>query len=69
MQSFIHLHNIFSPLQYLSPQTITSEMTSNQMSHCCTVGSLHEGEAKGEIKDINNSTTFHFPWLTTCLRI
>ncbi|KAJ5105717.1 hypothetical protein NUU61_003064 [Penicillium alfredii] len=37
-------------------------MTSNQLSHCCTVGSLHEGEAKGEIKDIGDiSTYFAYP--------
>ncbi|KAJ5669761.1 hypothetical protein N7462_010831 [Penicillium macrosclerotiorum] len=37
-------------------------MTSNQLSHCCTIGSLHEGEAKGEIKNIGDiSTYFVYP--------
>ncbi|KAJ5090074.1 hypothetical protein N7532_008758 [Penicillium argentinense] len=37
-------------------------MTSNELSRCCTIGSLHEGEAKGEIKDIGDfSTYFAYP--------
>ncbi|KAJ5460582.1 uncharacterized protein N7458_002134 [Penicillium daleae] len=37
-------------------------MTSNLLSHCCTMGSLHEGEAKGEIKTISDiSTYFAYP--------
>ncbi|KAJ5183982.1 hypothetical protein N7492_001598 [Penicillium capsulatum] len=37
-------------------------MTSNEMSRCCTVGSLHGGEPKGEIKDLRNiSTYFAYP--------
>lgn len=37
-------------------------MTSNNLSRCCTLGSLHDGEAKGEIKDIDTiSTYFAYP--------
>ncbi|KAJ5594994.1 uncharacterized protein N7459_001202 [Penicillium hispanicum] len=37
-------------------------MTSGNLSRCCMVGSLHDGEAKGEIKDIGNiSTYFAYP--------
>ncbi|OOQ82259.1 dienelactone hydrolase family protein [Penicillium brasilianum] len=37
-------------------------MTSNSLSHCCTIGSLHDGEAKGEIKNIGHvSTYFAYP--------
>ncbi|QKX55385.1 uncharacterized protein TRUGW13939_02478 [Talaromyces rugulosus] len=37
-------------------------MTSNNLARCCTLGSLHEGVAKGEIKDIGNiSTYFSYP--------
>ncbi|KAJ6069832.1 hypothetical protein N7499_011719 [Penicillium canescens] len=37
-------------------------MTSNQLSYCCTIGSLHNGEAKGEIKNVGNiSTYFAYP--------
>ncbi|KAJ5905897.1 uncharacterized protein N7473_002813 [Penicillium subrubescens] len=37
-------------------------MTSNSLSHCCTTGSLHDGEAKGEIKNIGDiSTYFAYP--------
>ncbi|KAF3389479.1 Protein AIM2 [Penicillium rolfsii] len=37
-------------------------MTSNSLAHCCTTGSLHEGEAKGEIKNIGDiSTYFAYP--------
>ncbi|KAH8432104.1 uncharacterized protein LDX57_009750 [Aspergillus melleus] len=37
-------------------------MTSNALSHCCTVGSLHEGDAKGENRDIGTiSTYFAYP--------
>ncbi|KAJ5902065.1 hypothetical protein N7495_002593 [Penicillium taxi] len=36
--------------------------TSAPLSKCCTTGSLHEGEAKGEIKDIGDiSTYFAYP--------
>lgn len=34
-------------------------MTSNPPAKCCTVGTIHEGEAKGEIKNIGDSTTNH----------
>ncbi|KAJ5785232.1 uncharacterized protein N7503_010444 [Penicillium pulvis] len=33
-------------------------MAPNQLSHCCITGSLHEGEAKGELKDIHNISTY-----------
>ncbi|KAI9039711.1 uncharacterized protein KD926_009181 [Aspergillus affinis] len=37
-------------------------MTSNALSLCCTVGSLHEGEARGENRDIGPiSTYFAYP--------
>ncbi|KAJ6072864.1 hypothetical protein N7467_010949 [Penicillium canescens] len=37
-------------------------MTSNQLSYCCTIGSLRNGEAKGEIKNVGNiSTYFAYP--------
>ncbi len=32
-----------------------STMTSLPPARCCTLGSLHEGEAKGEIRDIGKS--------------
>ncbi|KAJ5790001.1 uncharacterized protein N7518_007012 [Penicillium psychrosexuale] len=33
-------------------------MTSHNLAQCCTVGSLHEGEARGEIKEIDNISTY-----------
>ncbi|KAJ5346577.1 hypothetical protein N7541_009059 [Penicillium brevicompactum] len=33
-------------------------MTSNQLSECCIKGILHEGQAKGEIKSIGNTSTY-----------
>ncbi|PYI01414.1 dienelactone hydrolase family protein [Aspergillus sclerotiicarbonarius CBS 121057] len=33
-------------------------MTSNPPSRCCMVGHLHEGEAKGEIRQIANISTY-----------
>jgi hypothetical protein len=30
-------------------------MASNPGARCCTIGVKHEGEAKGEIKDIGKS--------------
>jgi len=37
-------------------------MTSKNLSHCCTTGSIHEGKTKGEIKNIGNiSTYFAYP--------
>ncbi|KAJ5525415.1 hypothetical protein N7494_012065 [Penicillium frequentans] len=33
-------------------------MAPNQLSHCCITGTLHEGEAKGELKDIQNVSTY-----------
>ncbi|KAJ5612317.1 hypothetical protein N7510_005511 [Penicillium lagena] len=37
-------------------------MTSASLSRCCTLGSLHDGEATGEIKDIGDiSTYFAYP--------
>jgi hypothetical protein len=30
-------------------------MASNPPARCCTIGVKHEGEAKGEIKSIDNS--------------
>ncbi|KAJ5983866.1 hypothetical protein N7481_005965 [Penicillium waksmanii] len=37
-------------------------MTSNDLSRCCTIGTLHSGEARGEIKNIQNiSTYFAYP--------
>ncbi|PLB45330.1 alpha/beta-hydrolase [Aspergillus steynii IBT 23096] len=37
-------------------------MTSNAPSRCCTVGFLHEGEARGEIRDIGHiSAYFAYP--------
>ncbi|KAJ6095867.1 hypothetical protein N7486_006613 [Penicillium sp. IBT 16267x] len=33
-------------------------MAADQLSHCCITGSLHEGEAKGELKDIHNTSTY-----------
>lgn len=30
-------------------------MTSNELSRCCTIGTLHDGEAQGEMKNIANS--------------
>jgi hypothetical protein len=37
-------------------------MASNPPGQCCTIGVKHEGEAKGEIKDIGNiSTYFSYP--------
>ncbi|KAJ5537350.1 hypothetical protein N7513_010536 [Penicillium frequentans] len=33
-------------------------MAPNQLSHCCITGALHEGEAKGELKDIQNVSTY-----------
>ncbi|KAJ5191046.1 uncharacterized protein N7498_010031 [Penicillium cinerascens] len=37
-------------------------MTSNNLSRCCTLGSLHDGEAKGEIENIDTiSTYFAYP--------
>ncbi|CAI7621870.1 unnamed protein product [Penicillium pancosmium] len=37
-------------------------MASNEFSHCCTIGTLHNGEAGGEIKNIQSiSTYFAYP--------
>ncbi|KAJ5671921.1 hypothetical protein N7507_001048 [Penicillium longicatenatum] len=33
-------------------------MAPNQLSHCCITGSLHDGEAKGELKAIGNISTY-----------
>ncbi|PYH43882.1 dienelactone hydrolase family protein [Aspergillus saccharolyticus JOP 1030-1] len=33
-------------------------MTSNNLAKCCTIGTLHEGEAKGVIQDIENISTY-----------
>ncbi|KAJ5825441.1 hypothetical protein N7474_002579 [Penicillium riverlandense] len=33
-------------------------MTSANLSRCCTLGSLHDGEATGEIKDIGTTSTY-----------
>ncbi|KAJ5776254.1 uncharacterized protein N7511_001265 [Penicillium nucicola] len=33
-------------------------MTSNQLSHCCITGTLHNGEATGEIKPIGKISTY-----------
>ncbi|PSR90848.1 dienelactone hydrolase [Coniella lustricola] len=33
-------------------------MTSLPPARCCTVGTLHEGEPKGELKDIGNVSTY-----------
>ncbi|KAI1075907.1 dienelactone hydrolase [Whalleya microplaca] len=33
-------------------------MTSNPPSHCCTIGSLHEGKSKGEIVHIGQISTY-----------
>ncbi|CAG7996215.1 unnamed protein product [Penicillium salamii] len=37
-------------------------MTSNQLAHCCTIGNIHEGQAKGQISKVGNiSTYFAYP--------
>ena len=36
-------------------------MASNPPGRCCTLGVKHEGEAKGEIKNIGKSTDPEFP--------
>ncbi|RAL13462.1 dienelactone hydrolase family protein [Aspergillus homomorphus CBS 101889] len=33
-------------------------MTSNNLSTCCTIGTLHEGNPKGTIQDIENISTY-----------
>ncbi|KAJ5304847.1 uncharacterized protein N7443_004507 [Penicillium atrosanguineum] len=33
-------------------------MTSSNLSHCCSTGFLHEGKAKGEVKNIANISTY-----------
>jgi hypothetical protein len=47
-----------SKLNRLSTRVHFAKMTSNSLSHCCTTGSLHDGEAKGEIKNIGDSTSY-----------
>lgn len=39
-------------LLYPSP---TNSMASNPGARCCTIGVKHEGEAKGEVKNIGKS--------------
>jgi len=33
-------------------------MASNPPGRCCTIGVKHDGEAKGELKTLNGSTSY-----------
>lgn len=43
-------------------------MASNPPGKCCSIGVKHEGEAKGEIKTINDSVSpFHIHFLANTI--